>query len=181
MTEVWKDIKGYDGRYRVSDMGNIFSALSGKVLRPKLSRDGYYQYCLIDAHGKHHHERGHRLVALMFCDNKHHFPVVNHLNLDKLDNRSVNLEWTTIQGNAKHAYDNLPSMKEHQKIASAKGAQAIRKKLNVYKDGVFIGTFIGKFEVAKHLGISEKTVYNRLNGRFSSRSGYTFEEVGDSK
>lgn len=54
------------------------------------------------------------------------------------------------------------------------GVEARKIKLDVYLNGEFVGSYNGKKETAEALGISEKTIYNRLHGKYSSRSGYTF-------
>ncbi len=179
MTEVWIDIKGYDGKYRVSNYGKVYSVLRDIVLKPKTDKDGYHEYCLIDTNGKRKCERGHRLVALMFCAKPKGCNVVNHKNLIKNDNRSINLEWTTIKGNAIHSWENNQSAKDAQRLATLKAQEVVSKTIDVFKDGEYLGRFIGKEKVAQAFGISAKTIYNRLNNRFSSRSGYDFVEVGD--
>lgn len=45
------------------------------------------------------------MVAETFLDNPNNFPVVNHLNSDRGDNKVENLEWCSVQENVKHSYD----------------------------------------------------------------------------
>ena len=177
--EVWKDLSGYEGLYQVSNLGNVLSVRRGIILKHKLDKDGYKEYSLVNKFGKRKSERGHRIVALMFCEKPIGYNVVNHKNMIKGDNNCDNLEWSTVSLNTKHAYHNSEKIRESTTAASKLGADAIRIKIEVFKDGVFVGTFDGKANCAEELGISEKTIYNRLNGKFSSRSGYTFKKVGD--
>lgn len=46
--------------------------------------------------------RMHRLIAETFCPNPNNFPIVNHIDEDKLNNCADNLEWCTYQHNAIH-------------------------------------------------------------------------------
>ena len=114
------------------------------------------------------------MVAETFVPRVNKCNVVNHLDCNKLNNNADNLEWTTVQGNTKHAYDNNKEYQEHIKVINPIGIEARKIKIDAYYNGEYIGSYNGKQETAQKLGISEKTVYNRLHGRFSSRSGYTF-------
>ena len=179
MAENWKVLKGYDNKYQVSDIGNVYSVFSKKILKQKTDKDGYMQLCLIAPNKKRKHERVHRLVALMFCDKPEGHNVVNHKNMIKNDNRSCNLEWSTISKNTKHAYENNASIREKTKMASLKGAEKSSITIKVYKDDELVGVFKGKEKCAIELGISPKTIYNGLNNKFNNRLGYRFVKVGD--
>ena len=114
MTEIWKDINGYEELYQVSNLGKIRSndkkvksrggsrMINGKTLQqsfltgyPKinLTKDGDSKTFLI-----------HRIVAEHFCQ----VPTleVNHKNGIKTDNRAENLEWTTRKENINHSFTN---------------------------------------------------------------------------
>lgn len=101
--EIWKDIKGYEGLYKVSNLGRIksFKTSKTKVLTNQPDSRGYLQIGLIKDK-KRKNFKVHRLVAEAFIENKFNKPHVNHINEDKMDNRSVNLEWVTQSENANH-------------------------------------------------------------------------------
>lgn len=173
--EVWKDISGFEGLYRISNKGNVYSIRRDKVLKPKTDRYGYYAVSLWDNESKKIAYRTiHRLVAEAFLDAVSGCNVVNHLDCDKKNNDVSNLEWTTVQGNTKHAYDNSASFRERVKAVNKMGTEARSIKIDAYLNGVFVGSYGSKKETAEKLGVSEKTVYNRLHDRFTTRSGYTF-------
>jgi hypothetical protein len=46
----------------------------------------------------------HRLVALLFIDNPHNYPEVNHIDFDKTNNKIENLEWVSHSDNSKHNF-----------------------------------------------------------------------------
>ena len=177
MAEIWMDLKGYNGKYQVSNKGRVWSLYSNKMLKPKYDKDGYEEYCLTLPHGKRKYERGHRLVALMFCHKPEGYNVVNHLNMIKDDNRAENLRWSTVSINTKHGYDNSKAIRESTLRASKLGAEARRMMLKVTQGGTLIGYFDGQQVCADALGINRKTIYNTMNTGIKNRQGYEFEEV----
>ena len=106
--EVWKPIAGYEGLYEVSNYGRVrrvfrYSRPYITLCKPKITRDGYFESTLVKD-SKPKFIRTHRLVAQAFCDNPDGKREVNHIDGDKLNNFSGNLEWCTSSENQKHAY-----------------------------------------------------------------------------
>lgn len=106
MKEKWKPVKGYEGLYEVSDLGNVRSLprragtfhIKGRTLKQFKSRNGYLLVCL-SKEGIQKTIGAHRLVAEAFVKNPEHKKTVNHINEDKTDNRACNLEWLTLREN----------------------------------------------------------------------------------
>ena len=96
--EIWKDVVGYEGLYKVSNFGRVKSLPRNgtvkyeKLLRQKVSKKGYCTVAL-SKHGKIKYKMVHRLVAEAFLDNPKDLPQVNHKNENKLKNYVDNLEW----------------------------------------------------------------------------------------
>lgn len=118
-SEKWKDIQGFEGLYQVSNLGNVRSLdryvnsainkskqrlLKGRVLKPNDNGHGY-KYITLSINGIKYREYIHRLVAKHFVDNPNDKEEVNHINGDKTDNESENLEWTTRNENEKHSHE----------------------------------------------------------------------------
>lgn len=103
MREEWRDIKGYEGHYQVSNLGRVKSLKYGKevFLKPWVSKKGYKQVGLTK-NCKRKIIPIHKLVALSFCDGDYTLQV-NHIDGCKSNNTSKNLEWVTLQENIKHA------------------------------------------------------------------------------
>lgn len=98
MEEIWKDIKGYEGRYMVSNYGNVKSLGNNKnrkekILKPGVASNGYLQVYL-RKDGKSKSFLVHRLVLMIFkpIENMENLEV-NHINENKTNNRLDNLEW----------------------------------------------------------------------------------------
>jgi hypothetical protein len=97
--EIWKQIEGYKD-YFISNQGRVLSKKNrvAIILKPWKQSKGYLQVELYQG-GSSKSPLVHRLVAQAFVINIDDFPQVDHLNRDKTDNRSVNLEWKTNRAN----------------------------------------------------------------------------------
>lgn len=95
--ENWKKINK-SGKFYVSDLGRIkiIDTDSETITIGIRTDDGYRRIGRLYVH---------RLVAEHFCEKKDGCTIVNHLNGIKQDNRAVNLEWTTYEGNNRHAFE----------------------------------------------------------------------------
>lgn len=109
-SEVWKDIVGYEGLYKVSNKGNVYSVerissqgnkWGGITLKPARHRDGYI-YVALCKNGIKNYKLIHRLVAETFIPNPKGFLEINHIDEDKINNHVENLEWCTRKHNINH-------------------------------------------------------------------------------
>ena len=113
-SEVWKDVVGYEGRYQVSNKGNVRSVerkdsigrkCGGRVLKPINNGRGYLRVTL-HKNGKYKTRFIHRLVADAFVPNPDNLPQVNHIDEVKTNNELSNLEWCDTKHNINYGTRN---------------------------------------------------------------------------
>ena len=134
MQEVWKDIKGYEGLYQISNTGKVKGLKRNKVLKPILQRSGYYY---VDLQRKR--RLVHRLVAEAFIDNPDNLPEVNHKDENKLNNSVENLEWCDSKYNANYGTRNKRRGKPIQCIETGIiywGAREMERQLGIKHNNI---------------------------------------------
>lgn len=113
--EIWKPIKGYEGKYLVSNEGRLLSCTTGQFLTPKKDSCGYLIVRLKNKCGKKY-QLVHRLVAHAFILKPIGLNEINHINEIKDDNRVENLEWVSHKDNLIKHYEKHPDIYKHFKI-----------------------------------------------------------------
>ena len=122
MKEIWKDVVGYEGYYKVSNYGNVKRVgsfrgvnkayLNGYYLKPLDNGKGYYRIKLT-INNKSRRVMLHRIIAEAFIPNPNKYKVVNHKDLDKKNNDISNLEWCTQSYNCKHYHSEVKRNYKH--------------------------------------------------------------------
>ena len=181
--EVWKDIKGYEGLYRISNTGKVKSLArelwngygyftkQEAVLKPNPQISGY-----LNVHLYKEKIRKpfliHRLVAKHFISEPDMGREVNHIDGDKTNNDVNNLEWVTPKENSKHARDT--GLWNPEKLKGKNG-----KKVKQYKlDGTYVNTYpattIAGEQFGKH---SSSSIARACRGEYETSYGYKWEYV----
>lgn len=112
MEIIWKSIEGFEGKYMISNTGEVMSLPNktrkgNRILKQNLRGVPRYPYVNLCMNGLVFKAKTSRLVAKAFIENPHNYPVVNHIDENPLNSCVSNLEWCTIQynneySNAKH-------------------------------------------------------------------------------
>lgn len=183
---MWKEIKGFEGYYEVSDSGEVRSLnrivceskgvhagkekmLKGKMMKQSLS-GGRGGYPVVNLHKNRVSSVRfvHTLVAEAFLPNPNHYPTVNHIDGNKQNNSVSNLEWASFSRNNMHALQTG--------LRSPRG-NAIAQYT---KDGVLVKTYKSACEAARENGFSRGMISHCLNGRAKTASGFVWRKLSES-
>jgi hypothetical protein len=172
MKEIWKDIKGYEGIYQVSNLGNLKSLsrlcdVGNGVYRKKEKiiykfslKNGYPQFNLCK-NNTHKNVYIHRLVGEYFLSNLSNFPTINHKDGIKTNNNINNLEWCTYLYNNKHAIN--------YKL------RKLKPLLQYDLQGNFIKEWFCVSKCSKELGIHISNICNCIKGKRKTAGGFKWK------
>ena len=172
--EVWRDVKGYEGLYQVSNMGRVKSlgrkdrfgrVIKERILEPAVTHNGYLRVGL-HVDGKRKMLRVHRLVCEAFHENPDNKSEVNHVNEDKTDNRACNLEWSTRTENCNHGSRN-------ERVAKALSKPSGQFSL----DGKLIKVWQSACEVRGQTGFDQGYVGAVARGKFKQAYGFIWKYI----
>lgn len=180
--EIWKDIKGYEGKYQVSNKGRIkslsraiphlggFRVIPERIMAQHVSSTtGYYMVSLCKDK-KCEWMLTHRIVAMTFIPNPSNLPFVNHKDEIKTNNNVENLEWCTPEYNINYSH-----VREKQ-------IDAISKEVEQYDfDGKFIKRYKNCYEAGRILNVHPSSIRRCCTGEIGSTRGFIWKYTNEEK
>ena len=191
-TEIWKDIKDYEGLYQVSNLGRVRSLDRDTVFKDGRTRHFYgcirsagynsstgYKSVTLNKNGKKHSRDVHRLVAETFIQNPNNLQCVDHINGNKTDNRAENLRWCTQRENILYSIEN--GTFDIEKRIKVINDPAVREKMLkatrcpvIRSDGM---AFKSMSDAARATGCSLRAIQSSISGKIKSCKGYSFRRM----
>lgn len=166
MKEAWKNIEKYKD-YKISNLGEVKSfkrSKDGIVLKKIIDNRGYYVVSLCNE-GKMKQKLIHILVGTHFKSNPNNYEMLNHKDLDKLNNYENNLEWCSGRENVSHYYQNIKTSSKYTGVSVA--GNSFRAQLRVKNKKYCLGSYKTELEASTAyekglVAYNEKGIYGLL-------------------
>ena len=164
MTELWKDVSGYEGHYQVSNIGNIKSLnyagrKNQKLLKLYKQRGGYLEVVL-GFKGNHKHTLVHRIVIESFKGKSS--LQVDHINGIKTDNRIENLRYCTNRENQTFKNEKLKFTSRFIGVHWEDSRKKWRSSIHINGKNVKLGRFDSELEAS----FAYQNKLKEINGHF---------------
>ena len=156
-----KDIIGYEGKYAITEGGNVWSYQSKRFLATSTHRNGYLKVSL----WKDNKQKTffiHRLVAEAFIPNPNNLPQVNHKDEDKTNNNVWNLEWCDRRYNMNYG------------TARERMAHKFGKEVRCVETGI---TYWSSKEAERQTGIWATHIREACKNPKRTAGGYHWEDI----
>lgn len=175
MKEEWKDVKGYEGIYEISNLGNVKSFYSGKIISQKKNNRGYM---VVDLYKNRQRKSFlvHRIVAISFLNKDKLCNDVNHIDENKENNCVENLEWCTHKENVNKWCKNNTEKVGRKQFKSTEKYRKLDMNISMFnKDGSFIKTYTRASDIKKELNKDISCIIQCCDGKRKSAYGYKWK------
>ena len=179
LKEIYKDISGYEGKYAVSNLGNVMSMNYLNTKKPRVMSPVKHHLGYLFVHlGYNKIRMVHPLVAEAFIPNPENKKFVNHIDGNKQNNKVTNLEWVTSKENMNHAIKTGLRDPHHNNHPKGKDVPNSRPILQCSKDGKLIKRWECISDAARAIGCNPASIVNNASRRTKSLHGciWRYEE-----
>lgn len=178
MSEMWKDIDGYEGLYQISNTGLVKSlhyrgGRTPKLLVPKENNSGRLWVELFN-NGKKRCALIHRLVGEAFIPNPNKYEEINHKDENPKNNDASNLEWCDRQYNVSYYYKRHPHGAEKKHTEKYKNRSNL-KVLQISKGGTVLMQWKNSREIYVKTGMSDWSISECCRGNRKTAYGYIWQ------
>jgi hypothetical protein len=168
MEEIWVDIRGYEGKYQVSNLGQIKSLNYNRTGKPRImlpheGKDGALSVQLCKD-GAIKMFRLHRLVGDAFIPNPTNSPEINHKDENPKNNSVSNLEWCD------RVYNN------NYGTRTARASAALSKPVVQLFEGKFVAVYRSAREASQKTEINYKSIRKCCRGERKTAGGYEWKD-----
>lgn len=170
-TEIWKDIKGYEGKYQASSDGRIRNA-KGKVLKTYTDKCGY-QLIGLYKDGKSKTFRVHRIIYETLVGD---IPIdlqINHKDFNRSNNKVSNLEVTTREENVRYSLQNTLRANAYDENGNriSKGNSKINREIAEEIRMIYATEDVTYNDLAKAYGIKRSAIGDVITGKSWPKKG----------
>ena len=172
--DKWKDIKGYESLYQVSNNGKVRNKKTGKILKAGIS-GGYYMVAL-SKNNRAHSYTVHKLVMENHNRNPREDEVINHIDSNKLNNNIDNLEYVTQKENVRKAWESglCEGVRKHAKNMIHKNIKPSRAVAQKDLQGNLIATYVSIREAERETGITSGQISQVCKGKYKATHNFVF-------
>lgn len=196
--EIWKDIKGYEGYFMISNLGRVKSVeryvpqgnslrhVDERIKRVHIGAYGYPSVTLCKDR-KSISIPIHRLLARAFIPNPDNKPHIDHIDTDICNYALSNLRWVTAKENRnnpltlKHCSENTYSKSALRKRIETRIKKPTktspRRVFQYSKSGEFIAEYESSREAQRITGIMASSIRSAYNGKRYSAGGYVWKQI----
>ena len=185
--EKWKDVTDFVGYYQVSSLGRVRTVarnhwnghvwhwVESRIIKPSIQNNGYYRVQLT-AKGIVKYRTVHRMVAEQFVVNPNAENLVNHIDENKLNNISTNLEWVSKS-------DNNTYLMRQSKIATKNKENGVYDRLREKTRKPVLGIPVDSdnpvieldaISDGKRFGFDPSSISEVARGKRKTHKGYIF-------
>lgn len=157
-----RDVVGFEGLYKVTSCGKVWSVRRKKWMKPYGAKGDYKMICL-SVDGKHNFDYIHRIVAKAYVPNPNNYPEINHKDEVRDHNWYQNLEWCTRDYNLRYG-----TRLERAKASGAMSGRTSKKVLCIETGVIYPSTNAA----AIALGSKQPNISATCNGRQKTCAGY---------